>query len=304
MAAYAGTAFEPTRKRRPFRGVSGLGVGIALFLLVYYAVLFVLPFARAVWLSFHNWDFIVEPIYIGSRNYERVITDDYFWQAARVTLVFSVSEIAIGLTVAFLVALGISQLRSGILQRFYLGLFYLPVVIPSIVVILLWNWMFLPTGGAVNSMLSTIGIPQQPFLESSSQALWCIVLVVVWSHLGGAAIIFFAGINDVPGDLLDAARLDGAGRWQQTFHIILPLLRPVILYQVIVSVVGTVQMFEFFYLMSGPGFSTRNLAVYTYELGFTTLNLGYGATVSMFIFVALIAATGYQFRRYLKQHAE
>jgi multiple sugar transport system permease protein len=173
-----------------------------------------------------------------------------------------------------------------------------------VVVILLWNWLFLPTGGAINSMLSRIGIPEQPFLESSTQALWCIIAVVVWSHLGGAAIIFFAGINDVPTDLLDAAYLDGAGRWQQTVHIILPLLRPVILYQFIVSVVGTVQMFEFFYLMSGPGFSTRTLAVYTYELGFTTLNLGYGATVSMFIFLVLLVSTVVQFRRYLRGHAE
>lgn len=284
---------------RPWHNVSGMGLVVALLLIAYYGIIFVYPFYRAIWLSFHNWDFIVDPIYVGTRNYDYVVNDNYFWQAAKVTAIFSLAEITIALTCAFLIALGISQLSSGILQRFYLGLFYIPVVIPSIVSILLWRFLYLPNDGVLNGLLSRIGLPQQPFLNSSDQALWCIIAMVVWANLGGASIIFFAGINEVSLDLLEAAKLDGAGLWRQTKDIILPLLRPIIFYQVVVSVIATVQMFEQFYLLTGPGFSTRTLAVYTYELGFRTLNLGYGAAVSIFIFLFLLIATVIQFQRFL-----
>lgn len=285
---------RPTARR--WKNVSGLGLGTGIFLLVYYIVIFVVPFGTAIWLSFQNWDFIVDPRYVGLRNFEHAITDNYFWKAFRITVIFSVVEIAIAVVLALLVALGINQLGSRF-QRFYLALFYLPVVVPSIVSILLWRWLYLPNGGALNTVLGRFGVPDQPFLNSSSQALWCVIAMVVWANVGGAAIIFFAGINEVPVVLIEAARLDGAKLWQQTWDVILPLLRPVLFYQIVVSVIGTVQMFEQFYLLNGPSFSTRTLAVYTYELGFRTLNLGYGAAVSIFIFFFLLVATVIQFRR-------
>lgn len=298
VTARAIHAESPSISRRRRKNVSGLGVVTALFLLAYYIVLFVVPFGTAIWLSFQNWDFIVDPVYVGLRNYQFALEDDYFWQALKVTVIFSVGEIAIAVILALLISLCIAQLGSRI-QRVYLGLFYLPVVVPSIVSILLWRWLYLPNGGALNSVLAAFGLPEQPFLNSSSQALWCIIALVVWSRLGGAVIIFFAGINDVPDSLLEAARLDGAGVLRQSWDIILPLLRPILFYEIVVSVIATVQMFEQFYLLTGPGFSTRTLAVYTYELGFRTLNLGYGAAVSIFIFVLLLVATLIQFRRYL-----
>ncbi|MGB3329571.1 MAG: sugar ABC transporter permease [Thermomicrobiales bacterium] len=276
-----------------------MGIVVAIGLLAYYAVLFLYPFYRAIWLSFHNWDFIVDPVPVGFRNYERAFNDEYFWKALRVTVAFSVAEIAAGIIASVLVALGISQLRSGTLRRAYLGVFYLPVVIPSIVTVLLWRFLYLPSGGAFNGVLQRLGLPAQPFLNSPDQALWCIVLMVVWANLGGSAIIFFAGINEVSTDLLEASRLDGAGLWRQTIDIIVPIMRPIFFYQIVVSVIGTVQMFEQFYLLTGPAFSTRTLAVYTYELGFKTLNLGYGAAVSILIFLLLLIVTVVQFRQFL-----
>ncbi|HWV34256.1 MAG TPA: sugar ABC transporter permease [Thermomicrobiales bacterium] len=289
---------------RPFRNVSVMGIAVALGLVAYYAVVFVFPFYRAIWLSFHNWDFIVDPVPVGFRNYERAFREEYFWKALRVTVMFSVAEIVAGILASFLVSLGISQLKNGKLQRAFLGVFYLPVVIPSIVTVLLWRFLYLPSGGAFNSVLERLGIPAQPFLNSPDQALWCIVLMVVWANLGGSAIIFFAGINEVSTDLLEASRLDGAGLWRQTIDVIVPIMRPIFFYQIVVSVIGTVQMFEQFYLLSGPAFSTRTLAVYTYELGFKTLNLGYGAAVSILIFLLLLIATIVQFRQFLAARSE
>lgn len=305
MAAASVRSIGATRaSSRRFRSFSTMGILVAFGLVAYYAVVFVFPFYRAIWLSFHNWDFIVDPVPVGFRNYERAFREEYFWKALRVTVMFSVAEIVAGILASFLVALGISQLKNGKLQRAFLGVFYLPVVIPSVVTVLLWRFLYLPSGGAFNSVLERLGIPAQPFLNSPDQALWCIVLMVVWANLGGSAIIFFAGINEVSTDLLEASRLDGAGLWRQTIDVIVPIMRPIFFYQIVVSVIGTVQMFEQFYLLSGPAFSTRTLAVYTYELGFKTLNLGYGAAVSILIFLLLLIATVVQFRQFLAARSE
>ena len=280
-----------------WRSASPLAIGTALFLVIFYGLIFVIPFATSIWLSFQNWDFIVEPKYVGIRNYQRALNDPYFWQALRVTLLFSVAEITIGLSLALLVAVALSRLRGGI-QHVFLALYYLPVITPGVVSILLWRWLYLPNGGALNGVLTALGMPEQPFLNSPTQALWCIIVFVVWSNLGTGAVLFMAGINDIPQSLFDAAMIDGADFRQQFWHVILPLLRPVLFYQIVVSVIGTVQLFEVFYLMKGPGFTTRTLALLTYQLGFQTLNLGYGAAVSLIIFLILLGATVFQLQRY------
>lgn len=280
-----------------WRNASPLGMIFAYALVAFYTLIFLIPFGVAVWLSFQNWDFIVSPKFVGVRNYVRAFSDGYFWQALKVTLLFAASEIALALTLSLTVAFFLSRVRSS-LQRFFLGLYYLPVVTPTLVSIILWRWLYLPGQGVFNSILTRLGLPPQPFMTSADQALWCIVVMVVWANLGTGIVLYLAGINDIPEQLLEAARLDGAGAWTQFRFIVLPLLSPVIFFNVVVSVIGTVQMFEQFYLMSGPGFSTRTLALYTYQLGFQSVDLGYGAALSMLIFLLLLVATLIQFRSY------
>jgi len=280
-----------------FRRASPFALIYAAAIMIFYTVIFIIPFGTGIWLSFQNWDFLTTPKFVGVRNFTKALSDDYFWMALQKTVLFSVVEIGAGVVLALLLALALSYMR-GKWQHFYLSLYYLPVITPLVVSIYLWRWLYRPTGGAINGLLSGIGLPEQPFLASPTQALWSITAVIVWAHLGTGAVLFLAGMNDVPESLYEAARLDGAGFWQMFFKITLPLIRPVILYQVVVSVIGTVQMFEPFFLMPGPGFSTRTLALYTYQLGFQALNLGYGAAVSLIIFVLLLAATVFQLRRW------
>ena len=205
--------------------------------------------------------------------------------------------VAMGVGLALLLALALSQI-FGKTRNLFLSLYYLPVITPTVVAIYLWSWLYRPTGGAMNSLLASIGVPEQPFMTSPQQALWCITAMVIWANVGGAAVLLLAGMNDVPESLYEAATLDGAGFWATFFRITLPLIRPVLVYQVVVSVIGTVQLFEPFLLMPGPGFSTRTLSLYTYELGFQALNLGYGAAVSLIIFALLLFATVYQLQRW------
>lgn len=269
------------------------GGGVALF----YTLFFLVPFGTAIWLAFQNWDFLTDPRYVGVRNFAKAFKDEYFWSALKVTATFSVVEISVGVALALLLALLLDQMK-GRWQNLFLSLYYLPVITPGVVSIYLWRWLYRPTGGAFNTALAALGLPQQQFLNSNSQALWAITAFVIWANVGGAAVILLAGMNDVPQHLYEAARLDGAGFWRMFFNITMPLIRPVLAYQLVVSVIGTVQMFDVFFLMGGPGFSTRTLALYTYQLGFQSLNLGYGAAVSIIIFLLLLVATVVQLQRY------
>ena len=282
---------------RTWRKASPLGMVTALFLVVYYGIVFVIPFGTSIWLSFQNWDFIDNAVFVGLQNYTRAASDPYFWGALKNTVLFSIVEIGVGMVLGVLVAFLLSRL-GGRLQRAFLGIYYLPVIIPTIVTVLLWQFLYLPQGGVFNGMLSAIGLSQQQFLNSPDQALWSVTAMVIWAELGTGIVLFLASINNVPQQVLEAAYLDGAGLWTLFWHIIAPLIKPVLYYQVIVSVIGTVQMFTQFYLLQGPGFSTRTLAVYTYELGFQSMDLGYGAAVSVIIFLLLLGATAFQLRRY------
>jgi multiple sugar transport system permease protein len=298
----AAPAFTLASKRRHgplgrLRRTSPLALIYAAAALIFYGTVFVYPFGTAIWLSFHNWDYLTEPVFVGVRNFVKALSDDYFWQALRTTLMFSVVEISLGVGLALLLALAYTHVR-GKLQNFFLAIYYLPVITPTVASIYLWRFLYRPTGGTLNAALAFFGIPEQPFLTSPDQALWSITTMVIWANVGGAAVILLAGMNDVPESLYEAARLDGAGFWQLFFRITLPMIRPVLIYQIVVSVIGTVQMFEPFFLMSGPGFSTRTLSLYTYQLGFQTLNLGYGAAVSLIIFILLLFATVFQLQRW------
>ena len=279
------------------RRASPLALIYAAVITIFYLTIFIIPFGTAIWLSLQNWDFLTQPKFVGLRNFAKILTDDYFWQVLRTTAIFSVVEITLGVGLALLLALALSQI-IGKTRNFFLSLYYLPVITPTVVAIYLWSWLYRPTGGALNAFLEGIGLAPQPFMTSPQQALWCITLMIVWANVGGAAVLLLAGMNDVPESLYEAARLDGAGFWAMFFRITLPLIRPVLVYQVVVSVIGTVQMFEPFLLMPGPSFSTRTLSLYTYELGFKALNLGYGAAVSLIIFVLLLFATVYQLQNW------
>ena len=233
---------------------------------------------------------------MGARNFAKLVGDPGFWMALRVTVLFSVVEITVAISLALLLALALSHLRP-VFQYTLLAVYNLPVIMPGVVSVLLWRWLYRPHGGAINAFLETFGLPSQPFLHSGDQALWSITTMVIWIFLGNSSIVLLAAINEVPNSLLEAAQLDGANAWQRFRRVILPLIQPALTYQVVTSIIGTVQLFEPFQLMPGPGHSTRTLSLYTYQLGFEVLNLGYGATVSIAMFILLLSATLFELQR-------
>ncbi len=297
IAVATGKVAKATSVARRAEPASRLGMATAGVLLVYYTIVFLIPFGVAIWLSFENWNFIDNHVFVGFANYTRALRDPYFWKALKITVLFSAVELAVTVPLSIFIAYLLSKVK-GVPQRVLLAIYYLPVMIPTVVTVLLWQLLYLPTGGLVNGIFSALGLPQQLFLQSPNQALWSVTAMIIWAEIGGGIVLFLAGITTIPASLLEAAQLDGAGLWRQFRHVVLPYLRPIIFYQVVVSVIALVQMFTQFQLMNGPDFSTRTLAVYSYELGFQSDDLGLGAAVSVFIFILLFAATLAQLLRY------
>jgi multiple sugar transport system permease protein len=265
-------------------------------IVIYYTFLFVIPFGVAIWLSFHHWDFIVTPKFAGLANYVRFAEDDEFWLALGNTLRFGVAEISVGLTLMVLLALLITTLGRR-WEGLFLSLYYLPYITPAVVSAYIWQWLYRPNNGVFNTILKSLGLPPQPFLSSSQQAIWCITAMIIWIYVGFGSVLFVAAIKNIPASLYEAAMIDGAGYWQRFFKVTLPLLRPVVLYQLVSSVIAVAQMFDPFFLMGSNKYS-RPLALYIYQLGFTSYNLGFGAAVSIFLFVVLLIATVFQMQRF------
>jgi multiple sugar transport system permease protein len=286
-----------TGRRRGRRDASTFGAVAAWVLVLYYGVIFVVPFAVAIWLSFQNWNFIDNQVFVGFRNYQRAVTDSYFWKALATTVIATVVIIVVGIGLSIPLAYFLSRIK-GLPQRVLLIIYYLPIMIPTVATVLLWQLLYLPKGGVFNGLLAYLGLPPHQFLASPNEALWSVTAMIVWCELGGGIVLFLAGITAIPGEVLESAELDGAALWRQLWYIVLPMLRPIVFYQVVVSIIAIMQMFTQFQLLPGPAFSTRTLAVYSYELGFQSVDLGYGAAVSVIIFLLLLIATLIQFRRY------
>jgi len=282
--------------RHRFRHASRLGMAYSAAIVIYYTLLFVVPFGVAIWLSFQRWDFIVTPKFAGLDNYIRFVTDRDFWLSLGNTLRFGAVEIPVAVSLMVLLALLVTGLK-GRWEGLYLSLYYLPFVTPVVVSSYLWRWLYQPSGGVFNTILEGIGLPPQPFLTSTHQAIWCITAMIIWINVGSGAVLFAAGSKSIPVSLYEAALIDGAGYWQRFFKVTLPLLRPVLLYQVVVSVIAIAQMFDAFFLMASGKYS-RPLSLYIYQLGFTSYNLGFGAAVSLFLFMMLLVATVFQMQRF------
>jgi multiple sugar transport system permease protein len=282
--------------RRQFRHASRLGMIYSAAIVTFYSALFLVPFGVAIWLSFQRWDFIVAPKFAGLENFIRFTTDGDFWLSLGNTLRFGAVEIPVAVGLMLLLALLVTTLR-GKREGTFLSIYYLPFVTPAVVSSYLWRWLYQPSNGVFNQVLTTIGLPTQPFLTSSKQAIWCITAMIIWINVGSGAVLFSAGIKSIPVSLYEAAVIDGAGFWQRFSKVTLPLLRPVLLYEMVVSVIAIAQMFDAFFLM-GSGKYSRPLSLYIYQLGFTSYNLGFGAAVSLFLFVMLLFSTVFQMQRF------
>ncbi|MFJ2739838.1 carbohydrate ABC transporter permease [Streptomyces sp. NPDC087440] len=269
--------------------------------LVLYALFELVPVIASVAISFTDMrstdlrdPLAVDPA--GFDNYSRILSDDVFWKAVGNTFYFT--AVSVPLTLVCGLALAVA-LNSGIarFKTFFRVGYYLPVVSSIIAVAVVWNYLLNDDMGLINTVLGWVGIDGPDWLNSTTWAMPALIAMAVWRHMGFAMVIFLAGLQGVPQEMYEAATLDGTTKWQAFRHITLPMLRPTMLFMVVISMIGNLQFFEEPFVMTQgePLNSTTSIAYQIYE-AFGTGQYGYAAAMSYVLFLLIALLTLVQFR--------
>ena len=261
-------------------------------------VFFVLPLGMTFWMSLHNWPLLGRSRFIWFANYVNLLKDAQFWSALRFTVYYTLVVTVAIFAVAF--PLAVFAERSRPLVAFYRTAFFLPVVVGFGSASLLWAWLLNVDSGLFAPAAYWLGLTAKPvnFLADFDTAFWSIVVMVVWKTAGFNMIILLTGLQGVPGDIQEAARIDGASAWLRFRRITLPLMRRTIALALILSVSGSMLAFDQFYIIAdgGPHNSTITAVYWIFSQSFVSFHLGYGAALSMVLLVILLAISVVQLR--------
>jgi len=252
--------------------------------------------------SFADYDIISPPTNFGLSNYIKLFMNDPdFWRSLGITAKFALLAIPLNLVFGFALAYLLNQKVPGL--AFWRTIFYIPSVLAGVAVAILWGLIFNPKYGILNWFLGLFGIHGPGWLSSPDWAVPALILMSLWS-VGGGMIIYLAGLQSIPTTFYEAAQLDGANGWQQFFRITIPLMSPVILYNLIIGIIGTFQYFTEVYVLTsgltggpgGPAKSTLFYNVYLYSNAFRYMNMGYASALAWVLFVIVLLLTLLVFR--------
>jgi multiple sugar transport system permease protein len=256
------------------------------------------PAVFSLFLSLFNWTMVDDPEFVGTQNFTNLAQDEIFWKALRNTLKYAIYSVPPDIVIALLLAVLLNQQMRG--MKFFRLAFFVPVVTSGALVAIVWSWLYQPRG-IINGMLTEIGLTPQRWLTDLGLVLPSIAAMAVWKHVGFNMLILLAGLQSIPPELEEAARLDGAGRYRIFFNITLPLLRPVLVLATILTTIGSLQMFDAAYVMTGGGpfYGSTTLVYYIYVKAFEQYQMGYGATIAFVLFLIILVVTLIQ-RRVLR----
>lgn len=256
---------------------------------------FAVPAVRGLLFSFTNADLVSEAKWIGTQNFEAILGDDNFWHSLAVTVQYVLLNIPLQTALAVGLAVLMNRLTQNMLVR---GVLVLPWLIPNVVVALLWLWMLDPQLGLINQILTSLGMDRVPFLGNPSTAMASIAGINIWRHVGYTALLIFAGLQTIPKEMYEAAAIDGATEIRTFFAVTLPLLRPVLVFVLITSIIGSFQIFDTIAITTkgGPVDATRVIYWYIYNYGFERFKMGYGSAVAVILFLILGVITIFQLR--------
>jgi multiple sugar transport system permease protein len=251
----------------------------------------IFPAVWAFFISRAKWNGIAPATMVGWRNYRLLVQDPDMIAAARHTLLLTALFVPSSIFLGILIAVALNQRIK--LIGFYRTCIFVPYVASAAATGILAGFVFNPQFGAANDVLRHLGIPQQQFLESPGQALYVICLIALWGEVGFTTVIYLAALQDIPKELIEAAVMDGAGRWRVFRHITLPELRPVTVFTAVWQTITAMQLFDLIYTTTkgGPLNSTQTVVYYIYELAFQTQRLGYGAAAAYLLFAVTMLLT-------------
>ena len=260
-------------------------------------VFIVIPVIAGFVISFTEWDMLSAPEFIGFDNYVELLTDDrFFWLTLKNTLVYSLFVIPGSIVISLLLALALNTHIRGV--GIYRTIYFLPFVSSTIAISLVWKWIMHPDFGILNGFLGLFGVPRLGWLQDRNMALFSVAIVAIWHSAGYNMTIFLAGLKGIPKTYYEAAEIDGATYWQRFWRITFPLLTPTLFFVLVISLIGSFQVFNLVYIMTdgGPGSSTQVYVYYLWENGFSYFRMGYASAMAYILFLIMLVITLFQVR--------
>ena len=284
---------------RVSRGKTEWGT-VLLFLsptLIVQSVFIFFPIVFSFYLSFHEWNmFSTTRDFVGVKNYLALIQSTDFWKVFGTTAVYTFVTVPLNMVVALGAAIFLEKKLAG--KKLLRAAFFTPVVISWVAAAVIWRWVFHPNFGLLNHLVAGIGFSPINWVNDPTPALASIIIVGVWKTFGINMVLFSAGLAGIPEHYYEAAKIDGAGPWSQFWRITLPLLSPTTLFILVLSMIGSFQVFDLVYVLThgGPLDTTKVLVFYLYEQAFQFFNMGYASAVAYVLFAVLFILTLLQFR--------
>ncbi len=256
-----------------------------------FCIFVIYPFFTSIYYSFCYYSVFESPKWIGLSNYVNLFKDRVFWISLYNTFYFAVISIPLGVLMALSLALLLNTNVKGI--SFFRLVFYIPSLVPLVALSILWLWIFNGEHGILNHVLTKIGFQRPPnWLADPNYAKLAIIIMGLWT-MGQTIIIYLAALQDVPKHLLEAADVDGAKWHHKIRHVILPVISPVIFFNVLMGIIGSFQVFAAPYIMTagGPGKSTTFYTLYLYQRAFEDFRMGYASSMAWFLFLVILGLT-------------
>lgn len=278
--------WTPATKRGLFFGLLFISPWIIQFL-----ALTLYPFVASLYYSLTIYNVFADPVFVGFQNYRGLFTEDpRFTKALYNTLYFTVASVGGGTVIAIVIAMMLNMKIQG--RSIYRTIYYLPSVTPAVATAILWLWLFNPLVGPVNAFIRNLGLPAPNWFNDPAWAKPALIIMSYWG-LGGPIIIYLAGLQDIPRELLEAAEIDGANWLQRIRHITLPLLSSIIFFNTITGLIGAFQYFTQAYVMTqgGPADATLFYGLYLYQSGFQYFKVGYASALAWILFLIILGAT-------------
>lgn len=247
---------------------------------------FVWPTIRGLYLSFTEYDMLRDAEWVGLENYEKLLSDEIFFNSIWVTLEYVAINIGVQTVLALLLAVLLHRFTRSVVLR---GIVLLPYLIANVIVALVWFWLADYNLGLINSTLDWLGVERIGFFGSEELTMPTIALINVWRHVGYTALLIFAGLVAIPRDVYEAAGVDGAGEWRIFRSVTLPLLRPVLAFVLVITVVGSFQIYDTIAVTTGGGpvHASRAINVYIFQQAFEQRNFGYAAAMAVILMIFL-----------------
>jgi len=249
------------------------------------------PFLASIYYSLTSYNVLNPPEFIGIENYRMLFTDDFlFWKALYNTFYYAIFAVPLGILIGVSIALLLNLKVKG--MPIYRTVYYLPAIVPVVGASIVWMWLLNPQYGIINGILYKIGISGPGWITDPKWSKPSLIIMSLWG-IGGAILIYLAGLQDVPQSLYESAQLDGANRVQRTIHITIPMITPSIFFNLIMGLIGAFQYFTQAYIMTngGPADSTLFYSLYLYNNAFRYFKMGYASAMAWILFLIILACT-------------